>query len=276
MAGLWSEVADSERKRALIRVIIRVAGVLLWTLLSIVVQSALLLLPGRGKVKFARVYWRGVGWFVGLKLNVAGQPTLHRPALFIANHCSWLDIVSLGSVLPACFIAKAEIARWPGISIVAKLGRTIFVSRNRQAVAQEQRVLEQRLKAGDSLILFPEGTTSDGNRVRPFGSAFFTLAFNDPQPWVQPVTVVYDEIEGQPVRRFDRQMVAWHGDMDLWPHLKQLLRRGGLRATIVFGEPVAPGTYTNRKTICAAMEQQISSRAAALRQGRPETSHHEK
>ena len=226
------------------------------------------MLPGQGKVWFARVYWRGVGWFVGLKLRVIGQPTDHRPTLFIANHCSWLDIVSLGSALPACFIAKAEIAQWPGISVVAKLGRTIFVSRNRQAVAQEQILLAARLQAGDNIILFPEGTTSDGNRVRAFGSAFFTLAVQEPHPWVQSVTVVYDEIEGQPVRRFDRQLVAWHGDMDLWPHLKQLLRRGGLRATIRFGDPVQPGTYADRKAISAAMEQQISSQAAMLRQGR--------
>lgn len=261
-------MVDHERKTTLIRVIIRVAGVLIWTLCAALVQSLLLLLPGRGKVWFARVYWRVVGWFIGLKLDIEGRPTLHHPALFVANHCSWLDIVSLGSVLPACFVAKAEIAGWPGISLVAKLGRTVFVSRSRQAVAQEQRVLEQRLKSGDSLILFPEGTTSDGNRVRPFASAFFTLAFDAPQPWVQPVTIVYNEIEGQPVRRFDRQLVAWHGDMDLWPHLKQILRRRGLRARVVFGEPVQPGTYANRKIISAAMERQISTNAALLRQGR--------
>lgn len=261
-----------KRKNALVRVIIRVAAVLIWTLFSLLVQAVFLSLPGRGKVWFAQVYWRGVGWFVGLRLNIEGQPAAHRPTLFVANHCSWLDIVSLGGVLPACFVAKAEIAGWPGISIVAKLGRTIFVSRNRQAVAQEQRGLEQRLQKGDSIILFPEGTTSDGNRVRPFASAFFTLAFSDSQPWVQPVTVVYDEIEGQPVRRFDRQLVAWHGDMDLWPHLKQLLRRSSTRATIIFGTPAKPGAYANRKAISAAMEQEITAQAASLRQGRRVTS----
>lgn len=232
------------------------------------VQSVLLLLPGWGKAWFARVYWRGVGRLVGLRVRQVGSPTSHRPTLFVANHCSWLDIVALGGALPGCFVAKAEIAGWPGISIIAKLGRTIFVSRNRQAVAQEQQVLAKRLASKDNIILFPEGTTSDGNRVRPFASAFFTLAFSESQPWVQPVTIVYHELEGQPVRRFDRQMVAWHGDMDLWPHLKQLLQRGGLTATIIYGEPAPSGTYTNRKTLSAAMEQQISANAAALRQGR--------
>ena len=236
--------------------------------MAILVQSVLLLLPGWGKAWFARVYWRGVGRFIGLRVHQVGSAVKQRPTIFVANHCSWLDIVALGGALPGCFVAKAEIAGWPGISIIAKLGRTIFVSRNRQAVAQEQQVLANRLASKDNIILFPEGTTSDGNRVRPFASAFFTLAFGESKPWVQPVTIVYHELEGQPVRRFDRQMVAWHGDMDLWPHLKQLLQRGGLTATIIYGEPAPPGTYTNRKTLSAAMEQQISANAAALRQGR--------
>ena len=236
--------------------------------MAILVQSVLLLLPGWGKAWFARVYWRGVGRFIGLRVRQVGSAVAHRPTIFVANHCSWLDIVALGGALPGCFVAKAEIAGWPGISIIAKLGRTIFVSRNRQAVAQEQQVLANRLASKDNIILFPEGTTSDGNRVRPFASAFFTLAFGESKPWVQPVTIVYHELEGQPVRRFDRQMVAWHGDMDLWPHLKQLLQRGGLTATIIYGEPAPAGTYTNRKTLSAAMEQQISANAAALRQGR--------
>lgn len=226
------------------------------------------MLPGWGKAWFARVFWRGVARILGVRLRVVGQRSAHRPSLFIANHCSWMDIVALGAVLPGCFVAKAEVAGWPGVGLVAKLGRTIFVSRSRETVAQEQLMLEQRLAKGDNIILFPEGTTSDGNRVLPFASAFFTLAFGKARPIVQPVTIIYDELDGQMVRRSDRPMIAWYGDMDLAPHLSQLLRRRRLRATIWFGEPAPPGAYANRKTLCAAMEQQITQNAAALRQGR--------
>ncbi|MBU6425351.1 MAG: 1-acyl-sn-glycerol-3-phosphate acyltransferase [Rhodospirillales bacterium] len=231
-------------------------------------QAVLLVLPGWGKAWFARLYWRGVGRILGVKLRLIGQRSEHRPTLFVANHCSWLDIVALGAAVPGCFVAKAEIAKWPGISVVAKLGRTIFVSRNRDTVAQEQRLLEQRLDQGDNIILFPEGTTSDGNRVLPFASAFFTLAFGPARPWVQPVTIVYDELDGQQVRRGDRAEIAWYGDMDLAPHLKRLLRRRAVRATILFGEPLPPGSFANRKAISAALERLISQNAAALRQGR--------
>ncbi len=232
------------------------------------VQSVLLALPGRGKERFARIYWRGVAWIMGLKLKVIGQIAPQRPVLFAANHWSWLDIVALGAVLPACFIAKSEVGQWPGISLIARLGRTIFVSRGRDTVAREQQEIQNRLAAGDNILLFPEGTSSDGNRVLPFAAAFFALAFSGIAPTVQPVTIVYDELEGLPVRRGDRANIAWFGDMDLAPHAGQLLRRRNLRATIWLDAPIPPGTYTTRKGLSTALQSRIEANAAALRQGR--------
>lgn len=239
-----------------------------WTLLAVPVQGFLLICPGRGKERFARIYWRGVAMSLGLKLRVEGTLCPARPVLFVANHSSWVDIVALGAVLPACFIAKGEIAGWPVISWIAKLGRTIFVSRGRDTLAGEQRALEARLAAGDNIILFPEGTTSDGNRILPFSSAFFTLAFGPARPAVQPVTIVYDELDGLPVRRADRTGIAWYGDMELAPHFMQLARRRGFRASIVLGAPVATAPPANRKTLSAALEREIAATAARLRQGR--------
>ena len=236
--------------------------------MAVCVQAVLLALPGQGKVWFARMFWAGVGRILGLRLRLLGEYARHRPTLFVANHCSWLDIVALGAAMPGCFIAKAEVAGWPGIGLIAKLGRSVFVSRNRDSVAHEQRLLEARLERGDNFILFPEGTTSDGNRVLPFASAFFTLAFGPARPWVQPVTIVYDELDGQQIRRGDRPEIAWYGDMDLAPHLARLLRRRSVRATVLFGEPLPPGSFANRKAACAALERLISQHAAALRQGR--------
>lgn len=237
-----------------------------WTLLATPVQAVLLRLNGRGKERFAQIYWRGMARVLGLRLRVIGQLPAARPVLFVANHSSWVDIVALGAVLPACFVAKGDVASWPVISLVARLGRTIFVSRARESVGQEQRVLEHRLAAGDNILLFPEGTTSDGNRVLPFASAFFTLAFCPAHPLVQPVSIVYDELDGLPVGCCDRAEIAWYGDMDLAPHFFKLARRRSLRATIVLGAPVPPGAYKNRKTLSAALEAEISATAASLRQ----------
>jgi 1-acyl-sn-glycerol-3-phosphate acyltransferase len=239
-----------------------------WTLLAAPVQAVLLTHKGRGKERFARIYWRGVARILGLRLRVIGEVTVGRPVVFVANHSSWLDVVALGAVLPACFIAKGDVAGWPVIGAIARLGRTIFVSRARGTVMREQRELEGRLAAGDNVLLFPEGTTSDGNRVLPFASAFLTLAFCPANPAVQPVTIVYDQLDGLPVRRGDRAELAWYGDMDLAPHVLKLARRCSLRATIVLGTPVLPGVYKNRKTLTAALEREIAATAATLRQGR--------
>jgi len=242
--------------------------VAVWTLLAIPVQAVLLTRAGRGKEWFARFYWRGVAGILGLRLRVIGELAMARPVVFVANHSSWLDVVALGAVLPACFIAKGDVADWPVIGAIARLGRTIFVSRARETVAREQRVLEARLAGGDNIILFPEGTTSDGNRVLPFASAFLTLAFCPAQPAVQPVTIVYDQLDGLPVRRGDRAELAWYGDMELAPHVLNLARRCSLRATIVLGVPVPPGAHKNRKALTAALEREIAASAAVLRQGR--------
>lgn len=232
------------------------------------VQALLLLLPGRSKEWFARLYWRGVARILGVHVRVIGKRATARPVLFVVNHCSWTDIAALGAVLPACFVAKGDIAHWPVISWIAKLGRTVFVSRSRKTVEREQQILERRMAAGDNIILFPEGTTSDGNRVLPFAAAFLALAFSPARPTVQPVTLVYDRLDGLPVRRADRPRIAWYGDMDLAPHFLQLARHRRLRATILFGTPVPPGAYESRKALTIALEQEIAASAAALRQNR--------
>jgi len=239
-----------------------------WTLLAIPVQAVLLTRAGRAKERFARFYWRGVAGILGLKLRVVGELAAAPPVVFVANHSSWLDIVALGAVLPGCFIAKGDIAGWPVIGMIARLGRTIFVSRARDTVAREQRELEHRLALGDNILLFPEGTTSDGNRVLPFASAFLTLAFCPAHPAVQPVTIVYDQLDGLPVRRADRPELAWYGDMELAPHALNLGRRRSFRATIILGTPVPPDLHKNRKTLTAALEHEIAATAATLRQGR--------
>jgi 1-acyl-sn-glycerol-3-phosphate acyltransferase len=236
---------------------------------GLALQALLARLPGRAKERFPRIYWRVLGWILGLEIRMIGaQVTNVRPVLFAANHSSWLDIVALGSVLPASFIAKNEIAGWPVVGTVARLGRTEFVSRGRATLKEEQHRMAERLNGGDNFILFPEGTTSDGNRVLPFLASFLTLAFGEAQPTVQPVAVVYDELDGLPVRRCDRPMVSWHGHMAIGPHAASLLKHKSVRATIWLGEPIAPGEIHNRKELGRVLEAAIGGAAGALRQGR--------
>jgi 1-acyl-sn-glycerol-3-phosphate acyltransferase len=190
----------------------------------------------------------------------------------VSNHSSWLDIAVLGGRVQGCFVSKAEVARWPFISAVARLGRSVFITRQRGAAGRERDAMRTRLADGDNLILFPEGTTSDGSRVLPFRSAFFgiveTQADGRP-PLIQPVSVVYDRLAGLPIGRANRPLFAWYGDMDIASHFWRLAQHRGLRATVLLHTPLDPASFPNRKALTQAAWQAVADGAATLRQNRP-------
>jgi 1-acyl-sn-glycerol-3-phosphate acyltransferase len=240
-----------------------------WTLLCAPVQAVLLISPGRGKARLPMIYWAGCCWCLGLRVRVIGAPVSRTlPTVFVSNHSSWMDIPALGSRLPACFIAKGEVGRWPVVSTIARLGRTVFVSRRAAGAARENADIARRLADGDSLILFPEGTTSDGARVMPFRSAFLAVAESDQPHIVQPVSIVYDEIDFLPVRRADRALIAWFGDMDLASHFNAIGRHRGLRVTIELHPPIDPAGRLTRKQLANTIWRQVALAAAELRRNR--------
>ncbi len=253
------------------RAVRRAMLVLLWTLPAMPIQAVFLLVPGPAKVWFAGVYWAGVCRLFGMRVRVIGTRAApdERPVVFVSNHSSWLDIPVLGSRLPACFIAKGEVAGWPLVGWVAKLGRSEFVSRQRGATGRERDAMRARLAAGDNLVLFPEGTTSDGSRVMPFRSAFFAVAEGTPPPLIQPVSIVYDRLAGLPTGRASRPLFSWYGDMDLAGHYWRLGRHRGMRATVLLHAPIDPAGFADRKALTRAVWTVVADGAATLRQNRP-------
>ncbi|MBV8912154.1 MAG: 1-acyl-sn-glycerol-3-phosphate acyltransferase [Acetobacteraceae bacterium] len=257
------------------RAVWRGASVVLWTLPAFLIQAVLLMLPGRGKVVLARLYWAVVCRLMGLQVRVIGTPARQpgRPVVFASNHSSWLDILALGGTLEACFIAKEEVGRWPVIRTIAWLGRTVFVSRKAAETGRERDSMRARLEAGDNLVLFPEGTSSDGSRVLPFRSAFFSVVeergAGAARPLIQPVSIVYDRLNGLPMGRCCRPVSAWYGDMDLGSHFWRLARYRRLRAAILLHPPLDPAAYPSRKALAQAVWEMVADGAAALRQNRP-------
>ena len=257
-----------------VRVVRRFLALLLWTLTAIRVQAVCLLLPGQPKVAFARCYWALFSRMMGVHVRVIGSRTAKptgRSVVYVSNHSSWVDIPVVGGLLDGAFIAKGEIARWPLINVIAWLGRTVFVSRQRGATRRERDLMRARLRAGDNLILFPEGTSSDGSRVLPFRSAFFAIAeaADGPPPLIQPVSVVYDRLGGLPTGRASRPLFAWYGDMDIASHFWRLAQHSGLRVTVLLHAPLDPAAYRDRKTLAQAVWRIVDDGAATLRQNRP-------
>lgn len=237
--------------------------------LAVLLAGVLLIVPLRLVERFVRGRrhpWTGphVQWVcrltlkaMGIGLARSGRP-MRGPGAAVANHSSWLDILALNAAMPVVFVSKAEVAGWPGINILTRVTDTHFVSRDPRLAQAEAAALSARIGAGQRLLFFPEGTSSDGRRVLPFKSTLFEGLLDPRLPGglaVQPVSVAYHAPPGA-----DPRVYGWWGDMVLGPHLLAVLampRQG--RIAVTLGEPV-PVAGHSRKTLAAAC-------AAAVRTG---------
>lgn len=237
---------------------LRFAG---WTGALLPVQMFLI----RFNMSFAKrlpmIYHRGVCRLLAFRVEQHGEISRTRPTLFVCNHTSYLDISVLGAVLPASFVAKAEVRSWPLFGLLARLQRTVFVERKASRTAQHRDEMVRRLEMGDNLILFPEGTSNDGNRVLPFKSGFFGAAeieINGKPLTVQPVSVSYTHLDGIPVGRRYRPYFAWYGDMEMAGHLWNVFGLGQTTVAVEFHEPVTIAEFASRKELAAHCQRVVS------------------
>ena len=256
-----------------LRAVRRITLLLLWNLIGYPILGLLYVLPGGWEKLYPLVYWQASCALLGMQIRVIGKPAQipDRPVIFASNHSSWLDIPALGTILKASFVAKDDVEHWLLIGTMAKFARTVFVSRKRSGTGREREEMGARLDQGDNLILFPEGTSSDGSRVLPFRSSFFAVSSAARQPVYQPVSIVYDRLAGLPTTRATRPIFAWYGDMELFPHLWNLAQCRSYRCTIALHPPLDPVNFPSRKALAAAVHRAAANGAAALRQSRPAT-----
>jgi len=222
------------------------------TVVLMPVQILILLVAARLWWALPFAYHKLCCRIMGLKVRVVGKPATARPALFVSNHVSYLDIPVLGSVMPVAFVAKAEVAQWPVYGWLAKLQRTVFVDRRRKTTLQQRDSLHARLAAGDALVLFPEGTSNDGNRILPFRSALLSVAeaaAAERPLAIQPVSIAYTSVNGVPLGWGLRPLVAWYGGMELGGHLWRFSRLGQVEVVVQFHEEIRMGDFPSRKEL---------------------------
>lgn len=218
---------------------------------------------------FRRNYYRFLIRLLGIKVVVRGNQAAARPRLIVSNHISYFDIIALGALVNGEFVAKSELAGWPFFGTLAKVARVVFIDRKRQKAGEARDQIQQRLNAGATLIMFPEATSGDGNRMKPFKSALFTVAERtERQVCIQPVSVAYTRLNGLPMGVGWRPYVAWYGDMDLMPHLRRLLQLGTITCEVTFHPPVTAGDFAGRKALAAHCEQVTRDGFARLLAGR--------
>jgi 1-acyl-sn-glycerol-3-phosphate acyltransferase len=231
-------------------------------------------LPARRRIPM--LYHRFVCVVLGVRIRVSGRRLDEHPLLIVANHASWLDISVITAVAPVVFVAKREIAGWPLFGLLAKLQRSVFVDRTRRQHTREvNREIARRLAEGDPVVLFGEGTASDGNRVLPFrtaliGSAGDALAHagGAQRVWIQPLSLAYTGLQGLPMGRQHRPVAAWYGNLALVPHLLRIARRGGLDVVVSWGEPIAYDESSERKRIAKSLETAVRRLTVSALRGR--------
>jgi len=246
-----------------IRAAVLLAGFLLVTLLAMPVQMLLLWLGSRWSETLPYYYHRIICWLLDVRVHVSGEIARDRPVLLIANHISWLDIIVISTLAPVHFIAKREVAEWPFFGLLAKLQRTLFVDRERRtSVKSTAHEIAERLKAGERMVLFAEGTSSDGNQILPFKSALIAAAALAAEEEgdgadVQTLALAYTRVYGLPMGRVARTHVAWYGDMDMMSHVWVLMRQGPLDVQVRIGAPLRLENVRDRKKLAAISEAQV-------------------
>jgi 1-acyl-sn-glycerol-3-phosphate acyltransferase len=205
----------------------------------------------------------------GVEPQPSGTPSTARPTLFVANHVSYLDVIVLGRLLDATFVAKAEVARWPVIGVLARLARTEFVRRERLQSGRQASAIADRLKTGQSVILFAEATSSDGGQVLPFKSTLFAAAYTPSlagEVMVQPITIAYTRLRGgMALGDALRSRYAWYGNSAFAPHLWSVLGRPGMQIEIHFHEPVVAAAFASRKALALHAEHTVATGLARAR-----------
>lgn len=179
-----------------------------------------------------------------LSMNVSASAPIPTNGLIVSNHLSHLDILVYAAVMPCIFVAKSDVLSWPAFGLLARCGGTIFVERGRKhGVGDPAAAIASALTAGIPVVLYPEGTSSDGSTVLPFHSSFLQAAVTTARP-VIPAAIAYSVAHGAEVD------LCYYGDITFLPHLLGVLGRDRVQGRIMFSKK--PQVYTDRKIAAMA------------------------
>ena len=205
----------------------------------------------RWRYRLMRAWARGIARVARLEIAVAGEPP-RRPFLLVSNHLSYVDIIVLSSTVEGSYVSRGDVKDWPVVGLLCRSMGVIFVDRDRRADVQRVSAeMRERLGAGEGVVLFPEGTSTAGDRVLPFRPSLLECAVEAGVP-VHYATVHYETDAGEPPAHM---AICWWGKMEFAPHFLGLLQLPRARATVRFGpEPIASA---NRKELARALWEAV-------------------
>ena len=228
---------------------------------SIPIQFLCNIIGFKIKKLYPLLFYRMIKIITGININFDSTKLNKKSTgvLYIANHVSWFDIICLGTLLNAKFIAKKEVSKMGIFGFLAKLSNTFFIdNENKNKIIEYNNLIQRKLQQGENFIIFPEGTTSDGNGILGFKSSMLECAFdNNNKINVQPISICYSKLNNIPMGIYLRRNIAWVGDTSMVAAMANFLRSGRITVDIIFHEIMSINNFENRKDLALYCERKI-------------------
>ena len=234
----------------------------IFIIITIPIQFLLNIFKLKLKNTYPLFFYKVIKNIAGINIDTEGFERIIQKdtgTLYIANHVSWFDILCLGSILNARFIAKKEVASMGIFGFLAKLSNTFFIDNsNKNKIYEYNNFIREKLINGESLILFPEGTTTDGNGIRKFKSSLFEC-INSTESLinVQPISICYVRKNNLPMGIYSRRFIAWVGETSMVNSMKEFLSSGSITVNLIFHPKVSMNQFGDRKELSSFCEEQI-------------------
>jgi 1-acyl-sn-glycerol-3-phosphate acyltransferase len=255
------------------RALIKIAGTLILFFLYLLASLAAFTLPVGARTR--RVWMTGlVSFFSGLVLRLYGVRVtatgrrklapLHRGHLVVANHLSYVDVLVLASLAPAVFVTSIELRNTLLLGQLARLSGSLFVERRRMTgLKREIDAITVVLNQGFSVVLFPEGTTFNGDRVHPFKQSLLDAAVKA-QCSILPVCLRYQRVNGLPLSAASRDAVLYYGGTSFFRHFPRFLTLQSVEVKISVLHPITANAEESRKHLALRAHEAISAEYQAL------------
>lgn len=203
------------------------------------------------KNRVIQLWARCTQYLSGMKLQVEGTPP-DPPFFLVCNHLSYMDVVPLWKYLDATFIAKSEVSEWPFFGSATKILGVLFIDRNLKGdVRRVNKLISENISDRQGIILFPEGTSTKGEKVLPFNSSLLLYPAVNRVP-VHYASITYDTEDSEKPAYL---RICWWGDMPFASHLYNLFKLPTYKAKITFGD--LPESEANRKELAKKLHSKI-------------------